>query len=68
MTALNNAGTVAVDREYNWIPIDENTPRGVKLQLIDIHAGVAVYGTLPTSGFHWSHYCPLPTFEKPDSK
>lgn len=32
------------------------------MQLINRNAGVAVYGTLGTDPFFWTHYAPLPTF------
>lgn len=47
---------------YNWRPIDANTPRGAKLQLINKRAGVAVYGTLGTHTTHWTHWAPLPSW------
>ena len=31
---INSASTVAVATDYFWQPIDTNTPRGVKLQLL----------------------------------
>lgn len=61
---LNNSKTVAIDRAYHWIKIDSNTPRGVKLQLINKDAGVATYGALETSDTFWTHWAPLPTFLK----
>jgi HK97 family phage major capsid protein len=37
-------------------------PRGVKLQLINSHAGTATYGRLATDAGFWTHWAPLPTF------
>lgn len=54
----------AVDREYHWMPIDTNTPRGRKVQLINRNAGVATYGALETDPGWWTHWAPLPTFKK----
>ena len=54
--------TASVDRAYHWLPITPETPRGVKMQLINRKAGVAAYGTLGTDPFFWTHYAPLPTF------
>lgn len=31
---INTTHTAAVATDYYWIPIDANTPRGVKLQLL----------------------------------
>ena len=65
-TDINSAKTAAVDRAYHWTPIDRDTPRGVKLQLISRPAGVAVYG-IYTGDPHWTHYAPLPTFNKDEA-
>lgn len=61
---LNSNKTVAIDREYPWLKIDEHTPRGVKLQLIRREAGVATYGALQSGDTFWTHWAPLPTFKK----
>lgn len=52
-----------VDHGYHWLPITSATPRGVKLQLINRAAGVAIYGKLGKDTDFWTHYAPLPTFE-----
>jgi hypothetical protein len=54
----------AVDRTYHWLPIDEHTPTGVKLQLIRKDAGAAYYGTYKRSDTFPTHYALLPTFKK----
>ena len=64
MTELNSDNTAAIDRATKWIPIDQNTPRGVKLQLINKMYGVAQYGTWSPSNTFFTHYYPLPTFNK----
>ena len=56
--------TTASDTAYHWIPIDERTPTGVKLQLIRKDAGAAFYGPYKKGDTFPTHYCPLPTFEK----
>lgn len=61
---LNGEKTVAIDPEYHWREIDKDTPRGVKLQLINKSAGVAHYGALISSDRHFTHWAPLPTFRK----
>ena len=63
---LNRDKTVVIDRNYPWLLIDKDTPRGVKLQLINQDAGVATYGALETSVEFWTHWAPLPTFKKDD--
>jgi len=55
---INATQTAAVATDYYWIPIDENTPRGVKLQLLG-KGGVAHYGTYHEAQF-WTHWAPLP--------
>ncbi len=56
------SATTASDRGYHWRPCDVDTPRGVKLQLIDRErSGVAVYGQWQP-GSQWTHWAPLPTF------
>lgn len=60
---LNADHTVAIDRQYHWRKIDKDTPRGVKLQLIDRSAGVAHYGHY-TGNDSFTHWAPLPTFRK----
>lgn len=56
--------TVLVDTTTVWIPIDENTPRGVKLQLISRASGVAQYGQLSRGDNFFTHWFPLPVFPK----
>lgn len=55
---INTNNTVAVSTDVFWKPIDQNTPRGVKLQLLG-EGGVAVYGSYHGDKF-WTHWCPLP--------
>lgn len=62
----NSDQTVAIDREYHWRPIDADTPRGVKLQLICKADGVATYSHLPSVPQRWTPWAPLPTFAKGD--
>lgn len=61
---FNTNRSVAINRDTKWIPIDENTPRGVKLQLISKPAGVAHYGVLHALNTFYTHWFPLPTFDK----
>jgi len=61
---LNGNKTVAIDPEYHWREIDKDTPRGVKIQLINKADGVAMYGALISSDRYFTHWAPLPTFRK----
>ena len=60
----DGTGMACVDTKYHWRPITADTPRGVKLQLVNKPAGVAVYGKLGTGNDFWTHWAPLPTFER----
>ena len=60
---LNGEKTVAIDREYHWREIDKDTPRGVKLQLINKKYGVALYSHYMGDDY-FTHWAPLPTFRK----
>jgi hypothetical protein len=55
---VTSDGAAVVDTEYFWIPVDEHTPRGAKLQLLG-QGGVAVYANYDGDKF-WTHWCPLP--------
>lgn len=52
---------VAIDREYEWQPMD-TCPRGVKIQLLGA-GGVAVYGTYNGHPF-WLGWAPVPSRPK----
>jgi hypothetical protein len=56
---INTAGTVAVATDTYWLPIDKDTPRSVKLQLLSI-GGVAQYGNLQADTSFYTHWCPVP--------
>lgn len=59
--------TVLIDAGYHWRPITKDTPRGVKMQLINKAAGVALYGTLGPGDPWFTHWAPAPTFlHEPD--
>lgn len=59
-----NDRAAVVDTSYHWRKIDDDTPRGTKLQLINRRANVAAYGPLFGSDSFWTHWAPLPTFPK----
>lgn len=61
----NTTKTVAIDQSYHWRPIDQDTPLGVKVQLISRgRSGVASYGILGSANTWFTHWAPLPTFKK----
>lgn len=61
---LNSTRTVAVANDVYWLPIDADTPRSAKLQLLSI-GGVAQYGSLGSDTSFYTHWCPLPKKAKP---
>ena len=56
---INTNHAVAVATATYWLPIDKDTPRSVKLQLLSI-GGVAQYGTLGSDPTFFTHWCPAP--------
>jgi hypothetical protein len=56
---INTNHAVAVATDTYWLPIDKDTPRSVKLQLLSI-GGVAQYGTLGSDVSFYTHWCPVP--------
>ena len=61
---MNSTKTVAVSNDVYWLPIDADTPRSAKLQLLSI-GGVAQYGVLGSDPTFFTHWCPLPKKAKP---
>ena len=53
-----------IDTDYKWQKITADSPRGVKLQLINKRFGVASYGRLYGEESYYTHWAPLPTFKK----
>lgn len=50
----------AVDDNYVWRPIDDNTPMHVKLQVLTIH-GIAQHDKLTRDNLEfYTHWTPLP--------
>lgn len=58
---LNTAKTAAVNQSVRWLPIDENTPTGVKVLLINRRYGVATVGVYH-KGNDWTHWQGMPKF------
>lgn len=56
---VNTESKVAVDQNYHWMPINSETPRGVKLQLLTV-GGVAIHGIYDGKMAWVSHWTPLP--------
>ena len=64
MTDTNTEKTAIIDRSYHWRKIDSDTPLGIKMQLINKQYGVAMYAILGSTNKWFTHWAPLPTFEK----
>ena len=60
---LNGDGTAAITPDVKWMLIDENTPIGCRMQLIERAQGVA-YTRVHHKGDGFTHWFPLPTFSK----
>lgn len=56
---VSSDGAAAVDPDYFWLDIDENTPRGVKLQLLTEH-GIALHGKYNLGDTDIVGWTPLP--------
>jgi hypothetical protein len=56
---ISTSHAVAVSTDTYWMPIDKDTPRSVKLQLLSI-GGVAQYSVLQADTSFFTHWCPLP--------
>ncbi len=57
---INTDHTAAVALDYYWLPIDADTPRGVKIQLLT-RGGVAVYGHYTEAqSEHFTDWAPMP--------
>jgi hypothetical protein len=61
---INSTRTAAVSTETEWLTVDCDTPRGVKLMLISKPSGVAQIGTLLKRDTYWTHWHPLPKWSK----
>lgn len=62
MTNLDKSGTVAVDPDYFWQPMDI-CPRGVKVQLLGA-GGVAMYGQFNGKDTFYKAWAPLPKINR----
>ena len=65
-TQIDSTGAAAVDHNYFWQPIDEHTPRGVKLQLLG-KGGVGIYGQYNGRDKFFTHWAPMPKLKREES-
>jgi len=63
---INNSKTAAVNQSVYWIPVDANTPKGVRILLINSKNGVATIGRI-CIGDDWTHWQGLPKFMDGDT-
>jgi len=61
---INTDKTAAVATDIFWQPIDEHTPIGVKMLLINETYGVAVLSPYVGNAKVFTHWAPLPKFKK----
>lgn len=60
---LSKDGTTLVDDRFVMQPIDEHTPRGVKMLLGNQQAGTGTMGVLTHANAGlFTHFAPCPTF------
>lgn len=53
---------VAVDKNYFWIPLDDSTPRGTKIQLFSRYkSGLPQYGQWDGKYDFFTHWAPIPS-------
>ena len=57
-------GAAAVAPTCHWIPVDENTPRGVSMWMINKRSNVAMKAQYDGDKKFFDHWFPLPTFKK----
>jgi hypothetical protein len=60
---LNTDKTAAVATEVFWMPIDYDTPVGVKMLVINQAHGIACICVRRTQD-SWTHWAPLPKFKE----
>lgn len=65
MTYKVKDNEVAVSTGAYWVPIDEHTPRNVKVQAINRDwCGVAQYAEIRNNERWYTHWAPVPKFRK----
>jgi|JFJP01.1.fsa_nt_gi hypothetical protein len=60
----NTDNTAVVAPAVHWMPIDENTPLGVSMWLINKASGVSQKGMHFKGDTFFDHWFPNPTFPK----
>lgn len=61
---IDSTGKAAINSDHKWMPIDEKTQRGVKVQVINRRAMYASASVLPYGQVDfWTHWFPFPTFD-----
>lgn len=61
---ISSDGAAAVSIDTFWLPIDKDTPRGVKVLLISQRYGIAQVGVHMASDKFFTHWHPVPRFKK----
>lgn len=64
MHRISSDGAASIEPNCKWILIDSNTPRGVKMMLINEKYGVAQASIYLPADKYFTHWFPLPTFKK----
>lgn len=68
LITTNNTRTAAVNQSVPWLPIDSNTPMGVKLLLINRYYGTAMIGSLNRANLKdFTHFQGLPKWVDQES-
>ena len=66
---INTDKTAAVSNSVYWLPIDDDTPRNVKILAINSSYGVAQITMLsPSNLFFYDSWHPMPQFKKDESE
>ena len=60
---LSSDGAAVVAPDVKWLRIDERTPIGAKMQIIDKAQNIA-YTRIHYKGDGFTHWFPVPTFDK----
>ena len=60
---ISSDRAAAVSPTVHWLPINEHTPNGAKMLLINKAAGVAHIGLHTSTDDFYTHWAPLPTFK-----
>lgn len=60
---ISSDGSTLIDPNIHWIPVSAETPRNVKMLLINEKHGVTVLGNY-TPDCQFTHYAGLPKFRK----